>query len=211
MKGKIICFGIFIFTMHWNCVSKPESLPILGEKKIQGTDTIFHKIPNFQFIDQDSQLIDNNTFSGKAYIVDFFFISCPTICPKVKKQMLRIYTRFDDEPLLNFLSHSIDTKNDSVANLKIYANNLGVKSSRWHFVTGEKAKIYEIADDYFSIVNDDPDEPGGFDHSGRLILIDPKGHIRSFCDGTNSESVDNFIKDIECLLQEIKENNIVPY
>lgn len=186
------------------CQKQPHKLPILGERYFENGDTVYHTIPDFSFVNQDSQIIDNQTFAGKAYIVDFFFTSCPTICPKVKKQMLRIYEKFKSADQLALLSHTIDTKHDTVERLKTYARNLGVALPKWHFVTGEKAAIYAIADDYFSIVKDDPEAPGGFDHSGRLILIDENRHIRSFCDGTDPVSVDKFMEDIEVLLAEME-------
>jgi protein SCO1/2 len=194
-------------TIFFSCQEHPQKLPILGNRDIQANgDTIYHTIPSFSFVDQDSQVVNNQTFEGKAYIADFFFTSCPTICPKVKKQMLRIYERFRDEDQLLYLSHTIDPKRDTVGHLKMYAQNLGVDSPKWKFVTGKKEELYEIADDYFSIAIEDPDAPGGYDHSGRIILVDGKGHIRSFCDGTDPEKVDQFMEDIEVLLKEMKES-----
>lgn len=181
-----------------------DKLPILGQREFVDGDTVYHQIPDFRFVDQDSQFVTNETFTGKAYVVDFFFTSCPTICPKVKQQMLRIYDRFQDEEDLLFLSHSIDVKRDTVGRLREYATGLGIDGERWHLVTGDKDAIYEIADDYFSIAIEDSSVPGGFDHSGRLILIDENRHIRSFCNGTDPEEVDQFMKDIEKLLDEMK-------
>ncbi|MCO6487874.1 MAG: SCO family protein [Phaeodactylibacter sp.] len=183
-----------------NNAEPKEALPIIGNHDIQGEDTIYHQIPDFAFIDQDSQVVTNATFGGKIYIADFFFTSCPTICPKVKKQMLRIYEKYKDEPRLMFLSHSIDPKRDTVGRLKTYSENLGVDTGRWRFVTGNKDEIYEIADDYMSIAVEDPNAPGGFDHSGWLLLIDKDRHIRSYCNGTEPEKVDEFMKDIDWLL-----------
>ncbi len=181
-----------------------EPLPILGQSTItEDGDTLLHQIPDFTFMDQDSNLVTPETFAGKAYVADFFFISCPTICPTVKQQMLRIYDRFEGEDRLAFLSHTIDIKYDTIPRLKKYAQNLGVETERWHFVTGEKEDIYGIANDYFSIAIEDPDVPGGYDHSGRLILVDPDRHIRSFCNGTDSAEVTQFMEDIELLLEEI--------
>ncbi|MCB9292340.1 MAG: SCO family protein [Lewinellaceae bacterium] len=181
--------------------SEPQkALPIIGNHDIQGEDTIYHQIPDFAFIDQDSQVVTNATFDDKIYIADFFFTSCPTICPKVKKQMLRIYEKYQDEPRLMFLSHSIDPKRDTVGRLKTYSENLGVDTGRWRFVTGNKDEIYEIADDYMSIAVEDPNAPGGFDHSGWLLLVDQDRHIRSYCNGTEPEKVDEFMKDIDWLL-----------
>ncbi len=184
-------------------IEEEGPLPILGQKRVVNGDTIYHQIPDFSFINQDSQVVDNETFAGKIYVADFFFVSCPTICPTVTKQMLRIHDQFEDEPRLKLLAHSIDPKRDTVGRLANYARNLGVTSDKWHFVTGNKDDIYAIADDYFSIAIESPDAPGGFDHSGRLILVDENRYVRSFCDGTDPEDVDQFMKDIEKLLQEV--------
>lgn len=181
----------------------PGKLPILGERDVTPAgDTLYPQIPDFQFVDQDSQVVNNATFAGKAYVVDFFFIHCPTICPKVKANGLRVYQKFKDEDRLLLLSHSIDTRNDTVAALKHHAEKIGIESKKWHLVTGEHDAIYAIADNYFSVATEDPSAPGGFDHSGRLILVDKNRHVRSFCDGTNAEDVDRFMKDIETLLKE---------
>lgn len=178
-------------------------LPILGERDIAANgDTIYPVIPDFSFVNQDSQTVNNATFSGKAYVVDFFFIHCPTICPKVKANGLRIYEKFKNDDRLLMLSHSIDVRNDTVAALRHHAEKLGIDSKKWHLVTGDHDAIYAIADDYFSVAKEDPGSPGGFDHSGRIILVDKNRHVRSFCDGTNAESVDKFMKDIEKLLKE---------
>lgn len=178
------------------------TLPILGDREVIGGDTIFHTIPPFSFMDQDSIVVNNETLSGKAYVADFFFISCPTICPKVKKQMLRVYETFLQEPGLILLSHTIDIRHDTIPRLKRFSADLGVDGRKWHFVTGDEDSIYAIADDYFSVAIKDDSAPGGFDHSGRLILVDGRGRVRSFCDGTDPASVDQFMDDIRCLLLE---------
>jgi protein SCO1/2 len=184
-----------------------DTLPILGERDVVNGDTVYHAIPDFSFINQDSQVVNNETFAGKAYVADFFFVSCPTICPKVSKQMKRLYDRFQDEEQFLLLAHTIDPVRDTVGRLSVYAEGMGVESSKWHFVTGEKDELYAIADDYFSIALENPDAPGGFDHSGRIILVDPQRRVRSFCDGTDPASVDKFMEDIEILLKEIKKDS----
>lgn len=193
-----------VFVVLWQaCTSQPDPpLPIIGQREIIDGDTIYPRVANFQFINQDSQWINNETFAGKVYVVDFFFIHCPTICPKTVKQMKRIHDHFLDDERVLLLNHSIDTRNDTVPALKRYADKLGVSSNKWHFVTGIKDEIYGIADDYFSVAKEDPEAPGGFDHSGRLILVDGNRYVRSFCDGTDPQDVDRFIKDIEKLLRE---------
>lgn len=186
-----------------SCVdSKPKTLPILGNRDVVNGDTIYPKIPDFAFVNQDSQIVTNATFQGKIYVSDFFFIHCPTICPKVKAQALRVYEKYKDNPKVMLLSHSIDVKNDTVGALKTYANKLGIRTEKWHLVTGDRDAIYEIADDYFSVAKEDSDAPGGFDHSGLLILVDEKRHVRSFADGTDPEEVTRFLLDIDLLLGE---------
>lgn len=179
-------------------------LPILGNREFDGTDTIYHQIPDFIFVNQDSQIVTNATFDNKMYVADFFFTSCPTICPKVKKQMLRLYERYENQDSLLFASYTVDPKRDSVGKLHQYAYNLDVSTEKWHFITGDKDELYAIADDYFSIAIEDPNAPGGFDHSGRLILVDENRHVRAFCDGTDAAAVDRFMLDIEKLLEEMR-------
>lgn len=181
---------------------QPRTLPILGEREVLNGDTIYRSIPDFSFTDQDSQTITNATFAGRAYVVDFFFIHCPTICPKVKANGLRVYEKYKNDERLLMLSHSIDTKHDTVAALRHHAQKLGIDSKKWHLVTGDHDAIYGIADDYFSIAVVNPDAPGGFDHSGRLILVDKNRHVRAFCDGTDAQAVDRFMLDIDLLLAE---------
>lgn len=203
MRYLPISLLLFVFLLAaCDETSEPEALPIIGNHDIDPNtgDTTYHAIPTFAFVDQDSQIVNNATFTGKAYVADFFFTSCPTICPKVKQQMLRIYDRFENDDRLLLLSHTIDTKRDSVGKLKEYADGLGVSSDKWHFVTGDRDEIYDIAEDYLSIAREDPDAPGGFDHSGWVILVDKNGRIRSFANGTIAEKIDELIVDIEWLL-----------
>lgn len=197
----IVVFTTFLISA---CGAEEKELPILGQIEIVDGDTIYHSIPDFEFIDQDSQIITNATFDGQVYISDFFFTSCPSICPKVKKQMLRMYDKYENDERVALLSHSIDTKRDSVPRLNLYATNLGVTSDKWHFVTGDKDEIFSIANDYFVSALEDSGAPGGYDHSGRVILVDPQRHIRAFCDGTDPEAVDAFMLDVDKLLAELE-------
>lgn len=206
MKNVVlILLCVFVFSCAETTTmdaSKKDKLPIIGNKEVVNGDTVYHTIPDFSFINQDSMVINNETFKDKAYVVDFFFISCPTICPKTTKQMLRINEAFKQEENLKLVAHTVDPTRDTVAALKNYARNLGVTSDTWHFLTGEKYDLYEIADDYFSVALENPDAPGGFDHSGRFILVDKNRHVRSFCDGTDPKDVDRFMDDIKLLLNE---------
>lgn len=190
---------------------KEKSLPIFGQrdviaKEIDGkkvADTVYHTIANFQFINQDSALVTNETFEGKIYVADFFFTSCRTICPIMKTQMLRVYTAIQDMPDVLILSHTIDPEYDTVGLLHDFANRLGVKSDKWHFVTGNKDSIYTIAQtSYFATALEDKTEPDGFIHSGAFLLIDKEGRIRGKYDGTVEEDVNRLIVDIARLRKE---------
>jgi len=149
--------------------------------------------------------VTNASFAGKAYIADFFFTSCPTICPKVAAQMLRIYEKYQDDDRLLLLSHTIDVKRDTVAKLKKYARGLGVEAPKWRFVTGNRDSLFAISYDYISTALDAPDVPGGFDHSGWILLVDENRHLRAYADGTKAEKVDVLLQQIDQLLAEMDE------
>ncbi len=178
-------------------------LPILGERSFNGTDTTYHTIAPFQFVDQDSAIVTNADFRGKIYVADFFFTSCRTICPIMKTQMVRIYDATKDMPDVLLLSHTIDPEWDTVALLHNFAQRLGVESRRWHFVTGVKDSIYKIAQtSYYATAMEDRSEPDGFIHSGAFLLIDRHGRIRAKYDGTKEQEVNRLIGDIKMLRRE---------
>ena len=184
------------------CRKEAERLPILGNTEVLNGDTIFHTVEDIPLIDQDSQVFQLSKMGDKVFIADFFFISCPTICPKVKKQMMRLYEQYKHDDRVMLLSHTIDPRHDSVPVLKRYADNLGVSSESWKFLYGSKDTIYDLADQYFVSVVDDPSAPMGFDHSGRLILLDRNRHVRGFAEGTDPKSVSEFFHTIDQLLRE---------
>lgn len=207
---KQISLIILVISIIAACgeVKSSYELPILGrkeivEKEVNGEmikDTIFHTIAPFQFVDQDSTIITNATFHNQVYVADFFFTSCPTICPIMKQQMLRIYEEYLNDPEVAILSHTIDPKHDTVAVLKDFSEKLGVESSKWHFVTGSQDDIYEIGEtSYMVVANEDESAPGGYIHSGAFLLVDKKGRIRGVYDGTVPEQVDILINDIKRL------------
>jgi len=157
---------------------------------------------DFQFVDQDSNLVTPQTLEGKFYVADFFFTTCPSICPKMKSQMLTVYEEFKDRDDLVLLSHSIDTRHDSVAVLKDYADRLGVDAKDWLFVTGQKQDIFDMAKTYMITAYEDGNVPGGYMHSGHFILVDKKRQIRGYYDGTDPEDTKELIRDIKKLIDE---------
>ncbi|QEC53258.1 protein SCO1/2 [Anseongella ginsenosidimutans] len=201
MRIFVILAGIALLC---GCSSgKDKKLPILGRQEISGNDTLYQRIADFRFMNQDSAWISNETFAGKAYVADFFFTSCPSICPIMKKQMLRVYKTFKGNSGISFLSHTIDPRHDSVPVLHEYAADLGVSSDQWHFVTGTRDSVYSLAEKSYMVATlEDETAPGGFIHGGHFILVDKNRHIRGIYDGTSEESVDQLIKDIPLLLNE---------
>lgn len=179
---------------------RTKPLPIYGERKVSGTDTVYHTIAPFSFVNQDSARVTGDTFRGKIYVADFFFTSCRTICPIMKTQMLRVYEATESMPDVLILSHTIDPMHDDVAKLHDFADRLGASSARWHFVTGVKDSIYHIAQtSYFATAMEDQTEPDGFIHSGAFLLVDKKGRIRGKYDGTVEQEVNRLIGDIKRL------------
>lgn len=191
-----------------SCKESEKRLPIEGRREVKTgisgvADTVYHTIPDFTFVNQDSSLITQDTFKESIYVADFFFTTCPSICPIMKTQMLRIYEKYEGNDKVKILSHSIDPVHDTVAVLNGYAEQLGVRSDQWHFVTGNKEDIFKIAQtSYLVSVAEDNLAPGGVIHSGAFLLIDSNRRIRGHYDGTKAEEVDKLMNDIAILLQE---------
>lgn len=204
MKNILRFTGLALtsFLLLSACGNEPQRLPYLGNLEIKGTDTLYHTVPDITLTDQDSQTYRISTLNNKIILADFFFTSCPSICPKVKKQMLRLYDRYKDDDRVVMISHTIDQRHDSVSVLNRYAHNLGVDTGKWKFVTGEKDSIFYLADRYFVTVVEDPLAPAGFDHSGRIILVDKARRVRGFCEGTDPESVTAFFDTVDKLLKD---------
>lgn len=201
---KVVGATLLVGILVMSCAPKEDRLPIFGQREVVGTDTVYHTIAPFSFVDQDSVKITNTTFADKIYVADFFFTSCRTICPIMKSQMLRVYEVTKDMPDVLLLSHTIDPEYDTVALLHDFAERLEVESNKWHFVTGVKDSIYKIAQtSYFATAMEDKSEPDGFIHSGAFLLIDKRGRIRGKYDGTKEEDVNRLIVDIKRVRQEV--------
>ena len=195
------------------CRSGDDKLPILGQREavttvVDGksvTDSTYQTIPDFAFVSQYGDTVTAKTLDNKIYVADFFFTSCPTICPKMKVQLKRVYEKYTGNTNVMMLSHSIDPIHDSVPVLKEFADNLGITGRQWLFVTGDREKIYDIAQgSYMVTAQADSTAPGGVVHSGAFILIDKAKHIRGVYDGTTEAGVDKLMGDIDRLLAEYK-------
>ena len=188
-----------------------NTLPIYGSrtpvtKTVNGqtvTDTIYQTIPAFKFINQYGDSISDKNLSGKIYVADFFFTSCPSICPVMQRNMLNVYNAFKTDPDIKILSFTIDPKYDSVKVLKKYADKLGVSGNTWWFLQGKKDSTYKLAEkNYLVAVSEDKTTPGGYVHQGYFVLVDKEKRVRGAYDGTQPEQVNQLIADIKTLKAE---------
>ena len=182
---------ILLFVVQGCNQSTREPLPIL----------VTIDVP-YTFTDQENRPVAQEMFAEKIYVADFFFTSCPTICPIMKSQMLRVYEKYKDDQRIVLLSHSIDPEHDTVEVLRDYGARLGIEADRWHLVTGSKEEIYNTAKRYGLAAMEDKNAPGGFIHSGSFTLVDRQGRIRGYYRGTEEEAVNRLIDDIAWLLNE---------
>jgi protein SCO1/2 len=145
-----------------------------GEKK---------KVPAFTFMDQDSLLVTDKDYQGKVYVVEFFFTSCPSICPLMTNNLVSVQNEFGQRDDFGIASFSITPDYDTPAVLKKYAEDHGITDIDWHLMTGDSEKIFELANSGFNIyAAQAPDVPGGFEHSGLFALVDKNGYLRSRVD-----------------------------
>ncbi|WP_036382504.1 SCO family protein [Muricauda sp. MAR_2010_75] len=138
------------------------------------------KVPDFSFLNQDSTMVTNEDYLGKVYVVEFFFTTCPTICPIMTKNLVELQDTFRDEEDFGVASFTINPRYDTPSVLKRYADKYGITDKDWHLMTGDQEEIYGLAQEGFYIfAQEDEAAPGGFEHSGMFALIDKNGYIRS--------------------------------
>ncbi|WMI69409.1 SCO family protein [Mangrovimonas sp. YM274] len=138
------------------------------------------KVPDFSFVDQNGNQITNKDYKGKVYVVEFFFTTCPSICPKMNKNLVQIQNEFKEFKDFGVASFTINPEHDTPEVLKTYADNYGITNPNWHLMTGDKDAIYDLANIGFNLYTGENEEvAGGFEHSGNFALIDKNGYIRS--------------------------------
>ncbi|MGS2764137.1 SCO family protein [Sinomicrobium sp. M5D2P9] len=176
-----------------------EELVVVGE------------VPPFAFTDQNNKKITNADYKGKVYLIEFFFTTCPTICPVMNKNMVKIQEAFRDNLKFGIASITINPENDTPEVLKAYAEKYGAEHPNWHFLTGDQDEIYQLANNGFNLyAGVNPEVDGGFEHSGMFALVDEKGNIRSridkfgnpmvYYDGLEQQGIDMLKEDIGILL-----------
>lgn len=196
----ILLFGIWAVPKIVGNFNKPE-LAVIG------------KVPPFSFTDQNGKTVNNSNYKGKVYVAEFFFTTCPSICPIMNRNMVKVQNEFYGNPNLGIASFSIDPAYDTPAILKEYAESYKITNPYWHLLTGDKGKIHELANTGFNLyVGENPEIEGGFEHSGFFALIDQDGNIRSrmdendnpiiYYDGLEAEGIQILIEDIALLLKD---------
>lgn len=189
-----------------DAVSNHKNAAITGLK-------VIGPAPTFELTDQNGKAISNETYKGKVYLVEFFFSTCPSICPIMNKNMVEIQNDFFGNPNFGIASITINPEYDTEKVLKEHAEQIGVKSSNWHLLTGDKAYIFNIANKGFNLyAGENKNASGGFEHSGLFALIDKKGNIRCrndkfgnpilYYDGLDKNGVKAVKEDIKKLLNE---------
>lgn len=186
--------------------TKKVLLPIIGEKQLagaEGKDTLYHTVQPFAFINQYNDTVSEKTIENKIYVTDFFFASCQSICPKMSTQLVHVQDAYKNDNDVLILSHTVNPSNDTVEVLNGYAQTYGAIKNKWHFLTGNKKEIYDMAR-YSYLVNalEDDGTAEGFLHSELFILVDAQKRIRGMYDGTDSVAVVKLISDIKLLKQE---------
>lgn len=187
--------GFYLFSQKPNEATPSE----------EGLET-YNTVGEFQFDTHHGTQLSNSELKGKVWVAYFFFSTCAGICPTMNKNMMRVQTALKSNPDFQILGFTVDPKVDTVTILNAYSGNFGVDPQTWHFLTGDKRKIYHLARESFKLgVDEIPPDPGGardFIHSEKLVLVDRAGVIRGYYDGTNVEEVERLIKDASKLLKE---------
>ena len=216
-KKYKLFFGVFfgiaaiVLYLFYNALKPIKVLPVyqpamvnyeLVDSTLQHIKK-FHQIAPFRLTNQNGKIITQRDYQDKIYVADFFFTTCPTICPKMTENMALIQARILDDSQVKLLSFSVTPQIDSVAQLKRYAVEKEVNDQKWNLVTGDKKEIYTLARKSFLAVKEDGDGgPCDMIHTENFILVDPEKRIRGFYDGTDIKAMEELLQDITTLKQE---------
>ncbi len=204
----LLLISAVIVYLFYNALQPEEKLPVyqpsmVSQELVDSTlhfKKKYHTIEDFQLTNQNGQIVTQENYADKIYVADFFFTTCPTICPIMTKNMAQIQNSILDKSDVLLLSHSVTPQIDSVAQLKKYAIEKGVLDHKWNLVTGDKKQIYELArKSYLAVKTDGDGGPYDMIHTENFILVDKERRIRGFYDGTNSEEIEKLLSDLQIL------------
>lgn len=206
MRKLITALAVILLATACKFNNNKKELPILGNrqavtKNINGktvTDTVYQTIPDIKYINQYGDSIKSKDLDGNIYVADFFFTTCPSICPIMQRNMLNVYNAFKDSTGFKIVSYTIDPQHDSVPVLKKYADKLGISGNMWWLLQGSKNETYTLAKSYLVSVQE-KNPAGQYIHDGYFILVDKQKRIRGTYEGTDPKEVDKLIADIKTL------------
>ena len=225
IKKYLILFAIlFLPTLIYMLFVRGEHnfahLPFVMYTDIDGVEQK-RKAPEFVFTNQDGEEFSSAELDGKIYLVDFFFTSCPSICPIMTANLMKLQKRFGHYEDFEIISFTVDPERDTPQRLKEYADLKRLDTEKWNFLTGEKDSIYAVAYKFLSSAMEDSSAAGGFLHTEYFVLVDKEGHFRSredeqgniigVYDGTDAHAIRDLIDDVKVLIAEynleLKKNN----
>jgi len=181
------------------CYPTGEIFPFKDSNGNIKYDSVYHSISNFKLVDQNANIITNDSLNGKIYIANFFFCACRSICPRMTNYLLLLQNEFKNDRRISFLSHTVDPENDSVSVLKEYEQQNNIDGRQWHLLTGSRKELYNLSKNsyYLGVESDSPDN---FEHSEKFVLVDTRRIIRGYYNGTDSLEVEKLKNDIKILL-----------
>lgn len=215
MIGLLIVFCVAISIGYYFMIPEEKPLPIINpvdlEKEMVDSDLLRigfgHTIGDFTFQNQNNEIITQVEIEGKVFVAEYFFTTCGTICPKMNEQMKRVQFAYSNEEEVKILSFTVNPEVDTVEQMKRYAVRHGAKDGQWHFLTGTKEKLYDLARKSFFMLKPAEaqnlgDAGSDFIHTNNFVLVDRQKRIRGYYDGTSEKEVGTLIEDIERLLNE---------
>jgi len=215
----VLIFGIYavpkiVSRIQNGSVVKADRLDkVASDSNSEGSLVKIGPAPKFELTNQDNKKINNASYKGKVYVLEFFFTTCPSICPKMNQSMLVLEKKFFGNPNFGIVSITIDPNHDTAEVLKSHAKLIGATSSNWNFLTGDRQTIFDLANKGFNLyAGENSKVNGGFEHSGMFALIDKNGNIRCrkdefgnpilYYDGLEKSGVRDIQQDISVLLAE---------
>jgi len=195
--------GAALLSVGYDYFERMSDLPVYGPKEVVNEMEVDHRIPVFELIAEDGGAFNSSVLSGKVVVTNFFFTSCPTVCPKMMRNLQTVHELYSDDAQVAFVSITVDPKRDNPERLREYADALHANTKRWRFLTGEKKGIYMLArNGYFISAGDGDGGEYDFIHSENLVLTDQTGRIRGYYNGLDEKAMDQLSSDIVKLKKE---------